>query len=46
MIAFEIYTSEYHEAGELYFDTPGEGYGFPVMPPYRDLLQGEDARSL
>ena len=46
MIGFEIYTSEYHEAGELYCDTPGEGSGFPVMPPYRDLLQGEDARSL
>ena len=46
MIGFEIYTSDYHEADELYFDTPGEGYGFPVMPPYRDLLQGEDARYL
>ena len=46
MIGFELYTSEYHEANELYFDKPGEGYGFPVMPAYRDLLQGEDAKYL
>ena len=46
MIGFETYTSGYHEANELYFDKPGEGYGFPVMAPYRDLLQGDDARFL
>lgn len=46
MIGFEVYTSDYHEAGELYFDKLGEGYGLPVMPPYRDLLQGEDAKHL
>jgi len=46
LIGFEIYTSDYHEANELYFDTPGEGYGFPVMSAYRDKLQGEDAKYL
>lgn len=46
MIGFEIYTSAYHEAGELYFDRPGEGYGFPVLAPYRSMLQGEDAKYL
>ena len=42
MIGFEIYTSEFHESGRLYSDKPGEGYGFPVMAPYRDMLQGRD----
>jgi len=46
MIGFEIHTSSYHEANELYFDRPGEGYGFPLMSAYRDMLQGEDVKYL
>lgn len=46
MIGFEIYTSEYHESGRLYWDKRGNGYGFPVMSEYRDLLQSDDAKYL
>ena len=46
MIGAEIYTSKYHKAGELCWETPGKGYGFPVVPTLRDLLQGDDAKYL
>lgn len=45
-IGAELYTSNYHEAGRLFFDKPGDGYGFPVVPTFRDLLQGADAKYL
>jgi hypothetical protein len=45
-IGAEIYTSSYHKAGKLFFDAPGKGYGFPVVPTLRDLLQGDDAKYL
>ena len=45
-IGAEIYSSNYHEAGQLFLDKPGTGYGFPVVPTYRDLLQGDDAKYL
>src|SRR5215218_3924637 len=46
MIGSEIYTSNFHKSGQLYFDTPGGGYGFPVPTSLRDLLRGADARLL
>ena len=45
-IGAEIYSSSYHKEGRLYLDKPGEGYGFPVVPTLRDLLQGDDAKYL
>jgi Domain of unknown function (DUF6968) len=45
-VGAEIYSSNYHKAGRLFFDKPGTGYGFPVMPTLRDLLQGDDAKYL
>ncbi len=45
-IGAEIYSSNYHRSGKLYLDKPGEGYGFPVVPTLRDLLQGDDAKYL
>jgi hypothetical protein len=45
-IGAEIYSSSYHKQGKLYLDKPGDGYGFPVVPTYRDLLQGDDAKYL
>jgi hypothetical protein len=41
-IALELYASPHHEAGNLRWDKPGSGYGFP-MPKvgYEDLV-GED----
>jgi len=41
-----LYSSDYHKTGDLFLDAPGSGYGFPVVPTYRDLLQGDDAKYL
>jgi Domain of unknown function (DUF6968) len=43
VIASSLYTSPYHASGDLYFDKPGGGYGFPVVGADRDLLVGDDA---
>lgn len=32
------------EKGQLYFEMPGSGYGFPAPKDARDLLVGEDKR--
>jgi hypothetical protein len=45
-IGAEIYSSTYHKSGQLFTDKPGNGYGFPVVPTLRDLLQGDDAKYL
>jgi hypothetical protein len=45
-IGTEIYSSNYHKAGKLFLDKPGNGYGFPVVSTLRDLLQGDDQRYL
>jgi len=45
-IGAEIYSSNYHKVGNLFFDKPRSGYGFPVVPTLRDLLQGADAKYL
>ena len=44
LIGAEIYSSSYHQSGKLSFDAPGKGYGFPVAPPLRELLVGDDAK--
>ena len=41
-IGAEIYSSSYHQSGNLFFGKEGEGYGFPVVPTLRDLLVGSD----
>lgn len=41
-IGIELYVSSYHQNGELLFDFPGRGYGFPVPYNARDLLVGDD----
>lgn len=46
MIGAELYSSSYHESGSLFWDKPGNGYGFPVAPTIRDLLVGDDAKYL
>ena len=43
MIGAEIYTSDDHRAGLLFFEAPGRGYGFPVPGSLRHLLEGDDA---
>jgi hypothetical protein len=44
MIGTEIYTSQWHEAGQLVRLEPGRGYGFPVPNNIRDLLVGDDKK--
>jgi|GraSoiStandDraft_45_1057281.scaffolds.fasta_scaffold1125250_2 hypothetical protein len=44
MISAEIYASEHHRSGQLMFDAPGSGYGFPVAPSLRGLLVGDDVK--
>ena len=46
IIGAEIYSSNYHKSGNLYWEAPGKGYGIPVAPTLRDLLQGDDAKYL
>jgi hypothetical protein len=46
MIGAEIYSSSYHQTGRLFWDKPGNGYGFPVVPTLRGLLVGDDAKYL
>jgi hypothetical protein len=43
-IGVEIYFSEYHKSGQLFWDKPGNGYGFPVPPSARDVLIGDDIK--
>lgn len=46
IIGAEIYSSSYHKSGDLLWEAPGRGYGFPVAPTLRDLLVGDDAKYL
>lgn len=41
-IGIEIYSSPYHKSSLLYWEAPGQGYGFPVQKNSRDLLVGDD----
>ncbi len=43
-IGVEIYFSDHHKSGKLFWDDPGKGYGFPVPPSARDVLIGEDPK--
>lgn len=44
MIGSEIYASDYHKSGNLFLDSPGKGYGFPVPCTLRNLLEGDDQK--
>jgi hypothetical protein len=46
MIGSEIYATTYHKAGQLFFESPGRGYGFPVATTLRDQLVGDDKKFL
>lgn len=37
-----LYVSRHHETRALYFDVPGDGYGFPLPRGSRDLAIGLD----
>ncbi len=44
MIGISLYTPAHHAAGNLWFERPGSGCGFPVSRSARDLLVGGDAK--
>lgn len=46
MVGSELYTSDYHKAGNLASSDSWKGYGFPVPNNIRDLLIGDDAKYL
>jgi hypothetical protein len=46
MIGSELYCSEEHKSGRLFWGKKWTGYGFPVPNNIRDLLVGDDKRSL
>jgi len=41
-IAMLLYISPHHQSRALYFDVPGEGYGFPLPTDSRNLAIGDD----
>jgi hypothetical protein len=43
-IAAEIYFSEYHKSGKLFWESRAKGYGFPVTPAMRDVVIGDDSK--
>lgn len=44
MIGSRLYLGDHHQSGNLYFELPGSGYGFPVPKIMRDVLIGDDKR--
>ena len=46
MIGVETYRSEYHKASALRWFEPGQGYGFPIISSFRDVLIGDDAKEM
>ncbi|WP_336486451.1 DUF6968 family protein [Methylobacterium nigriterrae] len=41
-IGIDIYMSKYHQTGNLYWESPNNGYGFPIPKDGCDLLVGTD----
>jgi uncharacterized protein DUF6968 len=44
LIGAVVYASEEHASGNLMWQGPGRGYGFPVTSEIRDLLIGDDKK--
>jgi hypothetical protein len=43
-VAAQLYMSAAHQRGELYWDKPGNGYGYPLPVGSRDLAVGDDRK--
>ncbi|MEH3062148.1 MAG: hypothetical protein PGN33_05005 [Methylobacterium radiotolerans] len=41
-IGLDLHVSAAHKAGVLTWESPGDGYGFPISKNGRDLLIGAD----
>src|SRR5262245_51366611 len=44
MIGAFLYSSDHHKSGDLMWDKPGRGYGFPITNGLRDMLIGDDKK--
>lgn len=44
-VALTLYASDYHRTGSLYWQRPGDGYGFPMPKAGRMDLVGDDRMS-
>jgi hypothetical protein len=44
VVGAQLYASDHHASGNLVWEEPGKGYGFPVPTNIRDLLVGDDKR--
>lgn|SRR5262245_55049907 len=45
MIGAVLYSSDHHASGNLVWEAPGKGYGFPVTNNIRDMLVGDDKKT-
>lgn len=43
-IGSDLYASDYHKSGQLFWDRSGNGYGFPVPHNARGDLVGDDKK--
>ena len=41
-IGIDLYASDAHHSGNLKWERPGGGYGFPLHSAVRDLYEGDD----
>ncbi|MDB5649259.1 MAG: hypothetical protein JWL62_779 [Hyphomicrobiales bacterium] len=46
LLGAELYASNYHKDGRLFFEENARGYGIPVPPNFRPDLVGDDAKYL
>ena len=44
LVAVQLYMSEGHRSGNLFWDKPGNGYGYPLPIGGRDMAVGADRK--
>lgn len=44
LVAVQLYMSEAHRRGDLYWDKPGNGYGYPLPSGGRETAIGDDRK--
>lgn len=44
LVAVQLYMSEAHQRGDLYWDRPGNGYGYPLPIGGRETAIGDDKK--
>lgn len=44
VVAVQLYMSDAHQRGDLYWDRPGNGYGYPLPIGGREIAIGDDKK--